>query len=1358
MMNFSNHIRAILLFIILLPLGLSTTKAETVITPVADSPIGNSITALLQDNDGFIWVGTIAGLARYDMYSYRSFGECDGLPISQTMIRSLALDHRGNIWIGTENGALIYYPDREEFRRIGGPTLAVPVKTISPTSRGTMLLTMGQGIAVVDTESLECRLFKDGETDESLNNILTTTIDRAGNIWGWSHGKLSRFDFSQDPLSPRIDAWDFAHEVRALAVDPYGRLWFNDRRRLMTVPLPDKPQDRIQTPTSISNSIDARAILVADDRVVVTSYYDGIHTFRLDTAGNICGKKVVWIDPNSPNEVSNSVVCATRDRDGNLWFGTVDGIYVGYERPREVFHNLSARNDGKLIHNVVSDVALGPDGAIWAATAGGLCRIRQNPDGHHSVEHFIPRIVQEDAESDIRRLQSLVFDPQGDMWLGTKQTLLFFNPRERRFFERRGITDLLLRHGAQFSKDLYCDRSGNIWMGFIYGGVFVYEAATRECRIVHFPERDLFDANVQTILEDPEGNIWIGTKSRGLLRFHPEAGIRENDTLHVTRFDTYFIKNHPIPGFISINALHILDDGTLYAGTSQGLFRYDPKANDFEECPLHASGEKTRILDILSDEQGRLWISTMQGIYCYTPGAFQAPFYELSDGAFARLDYNIGSCRTPDGRIFLGGINGINYFDPMQIESPLPDTEVYVSDISILNQPLSPDGIHLEANINRSRRLTLKHNDYQFSLDFSTLRFSAKGQERFFYKIDGLTPDWIPLNGSNRLSFSSLAPGEYLLQVKAADASRLMGEKTTDIEISVLPPWWQTGWAYCIYGAVILLIGAVIVWIIVIRYRAAQQVRMVQYKQQLFINLTHGFKTPLTMMQVPLQLMARDGKGGGNDLDPQERQKLINIVNANVKKLANTIRQLMEFRKIDQNRVSLNLAEVDIVEYVHRICTYFQPLFESKSLKLKCELPDEHPVMTFDPEKIELALYNLLQNAYTFTHAGGEVQVRVFRKAQRICISVRDTGIGIRAEHLDKIFLRFWQVHDPDTMPPLGAGIGLAVAKEFVEIHGGRIEVESRYGAGSTFTIGLPDKPRFNTDQYYIHKLDQTADEQIIPAYTKQYAQTDVYIEHNPEIDPAKPNTIYIMAGGGDITGLVRMLLPDFNVLHYNNIDEILKAVHEHRPQMILIDIVVYDREEGLECCRKLKKTDRTDDIPIILLTADSSPEEARLFCELGVDSWMEKPFDVELFRARTRQLAERHADLQKKLKLGQILGKHEEIVVESADEKFMNRITEIIEANISNEEFSLEVFAREMRVSRSVLNMRIQHIVGKSPMELLRNARLQRAAQLLTTKAYDIAQVSYMVGFSDPRYFSTCFKKQFGVSPRGYIQSHDNP
>ena len=1326
-----------------------SARAERVVVPVEGGPVGNSITALLQDGEGFMWVGTISGLMRYDMYSYRYFGDSDGLPVSRTMIRCLTRDAGGCVWIGTENGAVVYDPVRERFRRIGGRIAAVPVKTVTRTSRGTMLLTVGEGVAVVDPASLEYRFV----AGESLNNILAIAADPAGDIWGWSHGRLLRFDFSDDPMSPRIDSWPFAYEVRALAVDSRGRLWFNDRHRLMTVPLP-AGDAQIPPPTEIREGVDVRSIRIDGDEAVVTSSYDGIHLFRIAEEGAPVADGVLWIDPEAPSEVSNSVLCAERDRSGNYWFGTVDGIYVGRERPREIFHNLSASGAGGLVHNVVADVCLGPDGAVWAATSGGLDRIRRTASGGCFVEHILPRFPREGAEPGDRRLQALAFDSRGTMWLGTKRTLLFFDPQRRRFFERGEVTDLLARCGALFSKELRCDSRGNVWMGFIYGGLFVYEAAEERCRTVRFAGADLYDASPQAVLEDSGGNVWVGTKSGGLLRFRPDGALREGGTLRVGRFGSYFLRERSLAGFVSVNALCAAPDGAVYAGTSHGLFRYDAAADRFEACPLNAFGEEVWVLDIIADADGVLWVSTMQGVYRYAPGAEQAPFHELSGGAFARLDYNLGSCRDADGTLFLSGINGVTWFDPRQVERPAAAPKVYVSGVSVLNREIVPDGVHLEANINRQHRLTLNHDDYQLSLDFTTLTFDPEGRERFYYRIDGMTPGWIPLGATNRLSFSNLARGEYLLRVKAADASGVLGEGSTDLLVTVLPPWWSTWWAYGIYAVLALLVAAAVVWVILIRYRAAQQVRMVQYKQQLFINLTHGLKTPLTMMQVPLQLMSNDRE----PLSDEARRGLVAMVGANVKKLANTVRQLMEFRKIDQNRVSMNLAELDIVEYVRRICDCFRMLFESKGLRLVCDLPEERIPMTFDPEKIELALYNLLQNAYTFTHPGGETTVALRCDGREVRIAVRDTGIGIRSEYLDKIFLRFWQVHESDTMPPLGAGIGLAVAREFVEMHNGRIEVESRYGAGSTFTIRLPLETRYKAEQYYVHKSDQTDEEQILPVYTRQYAESDVFVGNDAGIDESKANTVYVVSGSGDIAGLVRMVLTDYNVLYYNYVDDAMRAVHERRPQLILIDVVVYDRDEGLAFCRRLKGSKQTDDIPVVLLTADDTPEDARIFCEAGVDAWMEKPFDVELFRARVRQLVDRHANLQQKLKIGQILGRREQVVAESADEKFMSRVTEIVEQNISNEEFSLEVFAREMRVSRSVLNMRIQSIVGKSPMELLRNARMQRAAQLLATNAYDVAQVGYMVGFSDPRYFSTSFKKQFGVSPRVYMQGrHDN-
>lgn len=1340
------------IFLILscLAVGGARARAERVVVPVESGPAGSSITALLQDDDGFMWVGTISGLMRYDMYSYRCFGDCDGVPVSRTMIRCLSRDDRGAVWVGTENGAVVYDPVSARFRHVGGRIAALPVKTATPTSRGTMLLTVGEGVAVVDPVSLEYRFLSGEQYGESLNNMRTTATDSAGNVWGWSHGRLVRFDFSADPMAPRIDSWPFAYEVRALAVDSRGRLWFNDRHRLMTVPLPEGVAE-IPPPVEIRGGMDVRSIRIDGDEAVVTSSYDGIHLFRIAEDGTPVSTGMLWIDPEAPSEVCNSVLCVERDRSGNYWFGTVDGIYVGCERPREIFHNLSASDAGGLAHNVVADLCLGPDGAVWAATSGGLDRVRRTAPGRYAAEHFVPRVSSRDSDPGDRRLQTLVFDRQGTMWLGTKRTLLFFDPQRRRFFERQPVTDLLDRCGAMFSKELYCDARGSVWMGFIYGGLFVWDAVGEQCRTVRFCGTDLFDASPQTVLEDADGRIWVGTKSKGLLRFRPDEARCDGDTLRVEHYDTYFPTERERSGIVGVDALHAAADGTIYAGTSRGLFRYDAGQNRFEECPLSAFDREVQVLDIIADADGVLWVSTTQGVCRYEPGAEQVPFYELAGGAFARLDYNLGSCRDADGTLFLGGINGMTWFDPHEVEPPAEAAAVHVSGVSVFNREIVPDGVHLDADIDRSRRLTLHYDDYQFSLDFTTLTFAPERRERFYYRIDGRVPDWMPLDGSNRLSFSNPARGEFVLQVKAADASGVLGEGSTDVLITVLPPWWLTWWAYCIYGVLALLLAAVVVWVILIRYRAVQQVRMVQYKQELFINLTHGLKTPLTMMQVPLQLMSNDRER----LSDESRRELVAMMNAHVKKLANTIRQLMEFRKIDRNRVSMNLAEVDIVEYVRGICDCFRTLFESKGLKFLCDAPQERIAMTFDPEKIELALYNLLQNAYTFTHAGGEVKVVLRREDRSVRIAVHDTGIGIRTENLDRIFQRFWQVHESDTMPPLGAGIGLSVAREFVELHGGRIGVESRYGEGSVFTLRLPIEPVCRSGPYYIHRSDQSDEEQIRPVYTRQYAESDVYVGNEPGLDEAKAGTVYVMAGGGDIAGLVRVVLSDYNVFRYNNVEEMLRAVRERRPQLVLIDIVVYDREEGLGLCRKLKGSKQTDDIPVVLLTADDTPEDARIFCEAGVDSWMEKPFDVELFRARVRQLVSRHADLQRRIKIGRILGKHEEVVAESADEKFMRRVTEVVEKNIANEEFSLEVFAREMRVSRSVLNMRIQHIVGRTPMELLRSARMERAAQLLATNAYDVAQVGYMVGFSDPRYFSTCFKKQFGESPRVYMQNH---
>ena len=1322
-------------------------RAERMIVPVDNGPLGNSITALLQDGDGFIWVGTASGLMRYDMHSYRCF---DGTPVSRTMIRCLTLDDDGNIWAGTENGAVVWSSESERFRNIGGRIASHPVKTVTRTSQGTMLLTAGEGVAVVDPASLKVR-FIAGEGEKTwLNNILTTTTDADGNIWAWSHDRLIRFDFTDDSMSPEIDVWPFAYKVRAMATDSLGRLWFNDRQQLMMMPLPSG--DTAGSPVTIATGCDIRDILIADDCVLVVSAYDGIQRFHIGKDGIPDDKGITWIAPGFPGDVANSVQCVEKDRDGNYWFGTGDGIYVECERPKELFHNIAAGTSGGLIHNVVADISIGPDGALWAATSGGLECIRKVSPGSYDVEHFYPTPPRtENEEPGDIRLQTLAFDNDGTMWLGTKRTMQFFDPKQRRFFERRDITDMLAASGAQFSKELYRDSLGNMWMGFTYGGLFVYDAGEEKCRAVRFEGTELYDAGPQAILQDAGDYMWIGTKYKGILRFRPDDIVSVGDMLSVSHYNSYFRHGETSDEGISINVFHITADGTLLAGTSQGLYRYDARTDSFKPCTSEAPGKNVWILDIIADADGVLWISTEQGVYRYTPDSAQIPFHELYDGTFGRPDYNFGSCRDTAGTIYLGGINGITYFNPRQITDSCKKAKVYVSGISILNRQTVPDGIHLESDINRSRHLTLRHGDSYFSIDFTTLTFDPEGRERFYYRIEDSSSDWIPIAGTNRLSFSNLAQGEYLLQVKAADASGISEDGSAEIVLTVLPPWWLTWWAYCIYGLVVVSIGAAALFVIQTRLRAEQKVRMLKYKQQLFADLTHGLKTPLAMMQIPLQLLTDRRKSP----DEESRQKLLAMLNTNVMKLSDIIRQLMEFRKIDQNCVSLDIADIDIVEYVRRICDCFRMHFELKGLDFGCRLPEEPIKMTLDPGKIELALYNLLQNASTFTLPGGSVDVSLTKTGNMVSIAVRDTGIGIRAENLDKIFQRFYQVHENNAKPVFGAGIGLTVAKEFVEMHNGRIKVESRYGAGSTFTICLPIKTLYRSEYYIVRRSEHEDGSMILPVYSKQYVTAIPYMKQEQEIDESKSVTVYILTGRAEISDIVRMVLSDCNVAHFGTATAASEAIKKRRPQLILIDTDVYDRSESLDFCRKIKDMKQTEDIPVVLLASDSTPEDTRQFIDAGADSWMEMPFDVDLFQARIHQLARRYVDLQQKLKIGQIIGGNEEIVVETADEKFMNRVAEVVEKNISNEDFTLEVFAKEAGVSRTVLNMRIQGIVRQSPMELLRNARMHRAAKLLETDAYDVAQVGYMVGFSDPRYFSTCFKKQFGETPRAYRQNH---
>lgn len=1273
--------------------------------------LSNSINSLAQDGEGFIWIGTSAGLLRYDGYSYRDFKEYDTLPVANGRIRCIASDPDGRVWIGTDAGALVFNRDKGEFTVISGPSLGRPIKAIARTAHGDFLLSTVEGIDIIDAGTLESHFHPADETHPFFQNCRRIAADASGNIWTGYANTLVKFDFSSSRFDPEPKCWEANGSVKVFAITADNTLFFvSGEDNLYACALPDDDGEPLDaSPRKLLNGVDVRDVIPEKDgTVTVVTSYNGIIRFDISDAQDtgLPPTTVSWLDDADHTGVVNAVLCALREKDGSLFYGTADGLFAEWISSNKNFHSIPGGGQGNLLHNVVSDVRTVDGKTIWVASNMGMDELHYDSTTCSVKHHLLPRELAPKV-SDMR-LQCIQPDGNGTIWLGTKGNVLAFDVITGRFRSIPAISSALASSGAHFCKRIVLDSSGRIWQGFVSGGLFVYDPAKNSCMKITPSDQNMNSVNIYDVMHDRDGNIWVATNGRGLYSFDPTDISPSGEVFH---YKSWFMNTSVV-----VYSVMQMSGGEIIACTSQGIYRvpYDSSASPEPVLDMKAPFNKA-----VEDRDGNLWVSSSSGLLFIDSSFSESRFFELNESSFSRPDYNNGACLAYNGTLFYGGINGVTYFNPREVVSVSEPLRPHISDAVVMGHPVP---------VPRDGHFNLRHSDYHLSLTLSTLSFPVDLSQKYYYRVKEHGGAWIPME-SNVLSFANLTPGQYHISFTCDPGDVSDGEAPQSVIVDVAYPLWRRWWAYCIYVLLFGLIAYGVVSILLSRYRS-------EYQMRTFLNVTHGLKTPLSLMKVPVRML-KEGSGDG---------ALLDMIDRNADKLSNTVNQLLELRKIDKKRPFMHVSSIDIRDFVEKIVSIFVPLFATKGIKLTGRYPETPCPYVCDPDKIELIVFNLLQNAFRFTNPGGEVSVSLASTPKHITLSVRDTGIGIDKKYHGKMFERFWQYRENGALPSSGSGIGLSVVKEFVALHGGKVSVESAVGMGASFLVTLPRR-KFRQPQ-------GIAIQQVSPEYTRRYAgSVQAAVPETAEASPG--HSAVVVSGEPDMVDLLSAVLRGFKVDSTDNLEDAFRMVCSSHPQIVLVNLDDNNREASLDLCRKLKKDFSTSDIPVVYITNDDSPQEARLYYEIGADSHISKPFDPDLLKARIDQLVNKHLNIREKIKVEKILSSDQKLEIESADEKFLREAMDVVEANIPNEEFTLDMFSASMHSSKSLLSSRIRSITGRSPMELLRNARMIRAAQLLATGAYDVTQVCYMVGFSDPRYFATCFKKEYSCTPSSYITSN---
>jgi len=1339
----------------------------------------NQVNCFWKDDQGFMWIGTMSGLNRYDGYHFTVFRHQvhDTTSLSDNYITNIYPLPDQRLWINTRNGADIYDPRTERFRRDYLNylhELGLPAGTVSQIIRDQQrrywflydpAYAPAEGsLYCYDPHTRKSRLVwgkQQAATGLLSDSITGMALDQAGNIWiiDWQ-GRIGQVNAQTLQLTRHMDIFSgiTPHPGNyALFVDRSGGLW----------------------------------AYLTQDAAGVFYYQPATRQFIHFSKSN----------PRYP--LNNDIVYGIiQDRKGNIWIGTDHGgINIIHLPGYEISYILNQPDDDKsLSQNSVYALFRDSSCIIWVGTyKKGFCYYNERFDRFPLYKHWFVH----PAELGYDDVNRFVEDAKGNLWIGSNGGGLIYFDRKQNLFRQyvhRSNDPHSLSNNVIVS--LCLDQQGKLWIGTYYGGLDCFDGH----RFVHYRHRDgdpysIAGDKVWDILQDRQGRLWIGTLGQGLDRLDLQTGrfihyplsdpastaLKYISVLLQDRQGRLWIGTaggvdvmDPATGRIlahyghqegnpaslsNDNVISLCEDarGWMWIGTREGLNLLNPLTGHIQHFYQKDGLPDNAILTILEDSSHQLWMGTPNGL-CNLQVSRQADKWQFHFRNFDELDGLQGrefnekaAYRLREGLLAFGGPNGFNLFDPAHIQISRETPPIVLTNLQIFNHDVGvgekiKGHVILKQALAQTRSLVLPYNANDFSIEFAALGYSPSIRNMYAYKLEGFNQDWIYTDGSQRKAvYTNLNPGHYVLHVVAANNDGVWDTRGTTLEITILPPFWRTPWAYLLYAA--FVIGCL--WlarkILLDRARMHFQLQQQQLEAQrmheldmmkirFFTNVSHEFRTPLTLILTPLERLLKQ------DTYP-ELQKQLHLIYRNARRLMLLVNQLLDFRKLETQSIPLHLSEADVVAYVRELAMSFMDIADRKQIAFTIETNLSSLLMAFDADKLERIVFNLLSNAFKFTPAGGTVALRMEHRIRTdetgnerayFLLSVIDSGIGIPEEKQPYIFERFFQHDAPPEIMNQGSGIGLSITREFVRMHGGEITVKSTPGQGSRFDVWLPVRS--------IPAEAASASWQIthVPAPKLAAAASEPQSGHKPAILLVEDNEDF------------RFYLKDNLQLHYRILEaadgqtawEI--ALHE-QPALIVSDVMMPGMD-GIALAKKLKTDPRTAAIPLILLTARAGDEQQIEGLEAGANDYLVKPFNFEILQTRIRNLLREKRRLQK-LHPPAVDLTPPMVHLPAEDEEFLDRARKVVEKYLQDPEFSVAKFSQELYMSRAALYKKIVALTGKSPLEFIRRIRLERARQLLAHSRMTVAEVAYSVGFNNPKYFTRYFKEAFHVLPSEYQQ-----
>jgi signal transduction histidine kinase/ligand-binding sensor domain-containing protein/DNA-binding response OmpR family regulator len=1362
-------------FIILIPLFLALPLNSAIANQKNFGHINNKsglshnqVLCFAEDNNGFMWIGTRSGLNRFDGYGLKVFkhDQYDPNTVADNMILNIVKDQLGRLWINTSAGMSIFNPNTEDFSRdfnlsfedgnynlsnldmvlpAGDSILVFRIPGIGLieyniyTNQNWLLRPMSGDPTAISSANISYMVIsgdtlyvihRNGMIDlvqvgtrhvvkciDAMQKVIEKDydfelfVDDLKNLWVYINGEalglyqidnLSRLRHFFTGSAPALNS----NLVTGIIQDSDHNYWIGtDHGGLNILDHDLKKIEYVVNEISNENSLSQDVITdiyIGEKGIIwIGTFKKGVNFYHK----NLFRFALYTHQPNDPNSLPyNDVNCFAEDKSGNLWIGTNGQGLIYFDRKKNVFSTFTgdSRSSGGLLSNVIVSLYVDKKNHLWIGTYhGGLSVYDGFKFTTYLNDPYNPKSIGNNKVWDIFE------DSHGNMWIGMLGGLDLFNQDHQIFhhYNGSGINSL----NSNFVMDITEDPEGNIWFG-TDSGVFIFQY--NSSRFIHYlhagdDKTSLSNNFVYNVFRDSRGNMWAGTRN-GLNLFVKE-------THSFIRFNTD--NGLPDPSIMSILES---DMNNLWLATSNGL------------CKL--------VVDF--DAKGQY------------SGHHTINFNE-SDGLQDR-EFNEGSVfKTSRRELIFGGANGFNLFMPEfedtrydQLLTHIIGFEIFGEEIRTL--PREPDKKNKETAIFDSSTIKLTYKENIFSLKFVAINYLGAQKISYRYKLEGFNDKWINTTWEDRkATYTNLKPGAYIFKVQASANMSEWSNSECLLNIIIQPPWYLTWLAYLVYGlvlaAIILISRRMIISSAKNRLVKEQAIKESERQHELnalktrfFTNVSHEFRTPLTLILTPLERLLK------NNYD-KDTKKHLDLISQNARRLLNLVNQLLDFRQAEANKLKANFIYGNIIGFIDQTINSFADLKESQNIQLEF-LPDEKELyMQFDKDKVEKILLNLLSNAFKFTPEKGYIKVFTEliknNESEHLIIIVEDTGIGIKKEQQEKIFERFYQTDLPDGFIQKGSGIGLSLTKEFVELHNGSISVESEPGRGSRFIVDLP------VNRNLFRKAEDGSD--IEPV--------DI-ISHEPEtFNDLKPHrinkTVLLVEDNREFRIYLRDSLQEkYNILEAENGKAALELIASKQPDLIVSDVMMPEMN-GLELCAEIKTNSAFSHIPVILLTAKSSEEDKIDGLKQGADEYITKPFSYEILDSRMEYLLSLREKFISHYQKSFKIEAHSKSIT-ALDTKLLEKALSLIRENLSNTEFTVEKLSHELGMSRVYLYKKITALTGKTPNELIRLVRLKKAAELLIESQMTISEITYEVGFGDPRYFSKQFKAEFRILPSKYREN----